>query len=146
LVNNNIKGNKMSEKYTRGFIFGALIGGAVGAVTALLLAPKSGEELRKDLAEKGTDVYNKASKYFVEKEVEISESVKSTVNEGRMKAEKIVHSAKTQADEILASAEKVFNDAKYKASTSKDYLQNSAGKVKHALSESVETFKQEMNS
>lgn len=136
----------MSEKYTRGFIFGALIGGAVGAITALLLAPKSGEELRKDLAEKGTDVYNKASKYFTEKEIEISESVKSTVNEGRMKAEKIVHSAKTQADEILASAEKVFNDAKYKASTSKDYLQNSAGKVKNALSESVETFKQEMNS
>ncbi|MGE8206292.1 YtxH domain-containing protein [Heyndrickxia sp. NPDC080065] len=32
------------------FIAGALIGGIVGAVTALLLAPKSGKELRNDLS------------------------------------------------------------------------------------------------
>lgn len=136
----------MSEKYTRGFIFGALIGGAVGAVTALLLAPKSGEELRKDLAVKGTDAYSKASKYFTEKEIEISDSVRSTVNEGRIRAEKIVQSAKSQADEILASAEKVFSDAKHKANSSRDYINDRAGKVKSAFSESVDTFKQEMNS
>jgi gas vesicle protein len=33
----------------RPFISGILIGGAVGAVAALLMAPKSGKELRKDL-------------------------------------------------------------------------------------------------
>ncbi|KIL43882.1 YtxH domain-containing protein [Jeotgalibacillus soli] len=34
---------------TRDFVLGALIGGAVGAATALFLAPKSGKEFRDDL-------------------------------------------------------------------------------------------------
>ncbi|MGV3487537.1 MAG: YtxH domain-containing protein [Tuberibacillus sp.] len=33
---------------TGSFILGAVIGGLVGAATALLLAPKSGKELRGD--------------------------------------------------------------------------------------------------
>lgn len=136
----------MSDKYTKGFVFGALIGGAVGAVTALLLAPKSGEELRKELAEKSNDAYDKAQKYFAEKEVEIGETVRSTVNEGRVRAEKIVESAKSQADEILKSAERVLYDAKNKAGTSKEYMNEKIGKVKSAVAESAEVFKQELNS
>ena len=42
--------------YMKGFLVGALVGGLAGAVTALLLAPKPGVELRKDLAEKSGDV------------------------------------------------------------------------------------------
>ena len=34
---------------TKDFLIGALVGGIVGAVTALLLAPKSGKEMRSDL-------------------------------------------------------------------------------------------------
>lgn len=34
---------------TKDFLIGALIGGIVGAMTALLLAPKSGRELREDI-------------------------------------------------------------------------------------------------
>ncbi len=34
----------------RNFILGALAGGVAGSVTALLLAPKSGRELRKILS------------------------------------------------------------------------------------------------
>ena len=33
----------------RNFILGALAGGVAGSVTALLLAPKSGRQLRKDI-------------------------------------------------------------------------------------------------
>ena len=136
----------MSDKYTKGFILGTLIGGAIGAISALLLAPKSGEELRKDLADKSTEAYDKAQKYFAEKEVEIGESVRSTVNEGRIRAEKIVESAKNQADEILLSAEKVFNEAKTKAGSGKDYMNDKINKVKSAVSESAEVFKKELNS
>ncbi|MFD0958538.1 YtxH domain-containing protein [Paenibacillus chungangensis] len=38
------KGNK------GGFLLGALAGGVIGSITALLLAPKSGKELREDIA------------------------------------------------------------------------------------------------
>ncbi|WP_159065755.1 YtxH domain-containing protein [Gorillibacterium timonense] len=41
------------EKKTggNGFLLGAVIGAAVGAVSALLLAPKAGKELRKDISD-----------------------------------------------------------------------------------------------
>jgi gas vesicle protein len=42
----------MSNKVDgKDFIIGAVVGGLLGAMTALLLAPKSGRELRKDIAE-----------------------------------------------------------------------------------------------
>jgi len=134
----------MSDKYTKGFVVGAFIGGAVGAITALLLAPKSGEELRKDIAVKSTDAYDKAQKYFEEKEIIIGDKLKSTVNEGKLRADKIVDSAKAQANEILESAERVFNEAKNKSGASKEYIQDRISKVKSAVSESAEVFKQEL--
>ncbi|SFS58001.1 YtxH domain-containing protein [Paenibacillus sp. BC26] len=44
---------KVSGK--KSFLVGAIAGGVIGSVTALLLAPKSGRELRKDIAD-GTQV------------------------------------------------------------------------------------------
>ncbi len=41
----------MSEMNTKDFLIGSLIGGIVGASAALLLAPKSGKELRHDINE-----------------------------------------------------------------------------------------------
>ena len=41
---------------TKDFLIGALIGGMVGAVSALLLAPKSGKELRHDINEHAVEV------------------------------------------------------------------------------------------
>jgi gas vesicle protein len=38
------------------FLAGAVVGGAVGAVLALLFAPQSGEETRKMIKEKASDV------------------------------------------------------------------------------------------
>jgi len=37
------------------FIAGAVIGGAIGATVALLFAPQSGEETRKDIAKKAKE-------------------------------------------------------------------------------------------
>jgi gas vesicle protein len=45
------KGNQRKS-----FMFGALAGGIIGSVTALLLAPKAGRELRKDIAEGAQEV------------------------------------------------------------------------------------------
>ena len=43
-----------------GFIIGLALGALVGAAAALLLAPESGEELRKDIGEKGDELKSKA--------------------------------------------------------------------------------------
>jgi gas vesicle protein len=45
---NNQQNEGMNAK---DFLIGTLIGGLVGAATALLLSPKSGPELRGDIAE-----------------------------------------------------------------------------------------------
>ncbi|MCD8502657.1 MAG: YtxH domain-containing protein [Bacillaceae bacterium] len=43
------------------FFIGALIGGIVGATTSLLMAPKSGKELRNDLVEQAHTMKEKTS-------------------------------------------------------------------------------------
>jgi gas vesicle protein len=42
---------KMTEKKGKDLLIGAVVGTVLGAVTALLFAPKSGRELRSDIAE-----------------------------------------------------------------------------------------------
>ncbi len=39
-----------TRKQSKGFLLGALAGGVVGSITALLLAPKPGKELRQDIS------------------------------------------------------------------------------------------------
>ncbi|PYI56145.1 YtxH domain-containing protein [Paenibacillus flagellatus] len=65
----------MSEHNGRGkdFLLGAIVGGVLGAVTALLLAPKSGKELRKDLSEQAHRVS--------EKTLELAETVGTKTHE-----------------------------------------------------------------
>src|SRR5690606_11844645 len=50
--------NGMSKK---SFLWGALTGAVTGAVTALLLAPKSGRELRKDIGDAAVKVGEKTA-------------------------------------------------------------------------------------
>ena len=60
-MNIDLKGG--SSSYTKGMLVGALIGGAVSGLAALLFAPKKGAELRQDIATKTGETYsNLASK------------------------------------------------------------------------------------
>ena len=45
---------------TKDFVVGAIVGGLVGAATALFLAPKSGKELRNDLTAQGSVLMEKS--------------------------------------------------------------------------------------
>lgn len=58
-------------------VMGAIVGGAIGSVVGMSVAPKSGEETRKYLKEKGTEVYNKGreatEKFIGEHGAEIKE-------------------------------------------------------------------------
>ena len=132
--------------YTRGFVFGALIGGAIGAITALLLAPKSGAELRQELAEKSAGIYDKASDYFDDVHENVGTAVSTTVNEGRIRAESIINKAKAQAEELLESAEDVLKEARTKASSAKEQVQAKIENVKDAAKASAEAFKAEIGS
>lgn len=137
------------SSFVKGFVFGAFIGGAVGAVTALLLAPKTGAELRKDLAEKGKETFEKAQTIIagvenvVEKEVEV---ISNTVNEGKLRAQGVISTAKQQADELLESADIALKEARFKASQAKDIVSKKIDNVKDAAKAGVDAFKTELNS
>ena len=66
------------------FMSGLLLGGIAGAITALLLAPQSGEETRK---------------VIVEKSIELKEKALETVDEARLRAEKAADDARIAAQE-----------------------------------------------
>lgn len=133
------------SNYARGFLVGALIGGAVGAVTALLFAPKSGRELRQDIAERGTDLYDKASQYLNKDQLG-DELPPVTMNEGRARAERIIQTARDHAETLLSNAEQVLRDARLKAANAKEAVQDNINRVRDAARASVDAFRNEMSS
>lgn len=62
-------------------VMGAIVGGAIGSVVGMTVAPKKGEETRKYLKEKGTEVYQKGKEFLDEHEEEIN---KAKTQGGRM--------------------------------------------------------------
>ncbi len=129
------------SNFSKGFIFGAFIGGLAGAVTALLLAPKTGVEFRKDIAGTSLDLYSKASDYFKKTELEVAEMV----NNSKSRAQGIIDSAKIKADNLLYDAEEVLKDARLRASSSKAEIQSKIDNVKDAIKAGTEAFKDELN-
>ncbi len=137
--------NKGDHGFTQGLLLGTIIGGAIGAITALLFAPKSGAELRKDIVNKSQDLYDKTTDYLYSAESSFGSAISNTINQGKIKAQEIINSAKIKADEILANAEELFEAAKTKTHNSKEQLTEKVNDLKEATKASIETFKSELN-
>jgi gas vesicle protein len=136
--------NNGSSEFSKGLILGSIIGGAVGAIVALLYAPKPGTELRKDIAEKSTEIYGKAIDSFSQIENNVGTTLKYTMNEGKAKAQTIIESAKRQAEDLIVNAEKVLEDAKSKASNAKEVVGEKIQDFRNAAKAGAEAFKSEM--
>lgn len=132
------------QNYTKGFLMGALVGSAVGAITALLLAPKSGKELRQDIATKTSDIYGKASDYYGIVEDKVSGVVSAAAQDGKAKAQQIINAAKDQASNIIGKAEDILAGAKYKVGETKSDISSKYGNVKDAARAGIDTFKTEL--
>lgn len=132
------------SNFTQGLLLGTIIGGTIGAITALLLAPKSGSELRRDIVEKSQQIYDKTADYLYSAESTVGSAVSNTVNEGRVRAQNIINSAKRQAEDLLVSAENILHDAKYKANTAKEGVQEKIGNIKNAAKAGADAFKNEV--
>lgn len=77
----------------KGFAIGALFGGLVGGITALLFAPKSGDKTRKQIVNKYHDISDKAHS--------IMENVCDQTSELVEKAKDIAQDAKEAASNLL---------------------------------------------
>lgn len=116
-----------------GFFKGFLMGGAIGAVIALLYAPKSGKEMREDLKRKTEELLEEADKGVAG----ASKSAAEIVAEGRRKAEAL----RKEAEELMADAKKrakeVLAEGKAKASTETDVKLAGAKRKTHQTKRSV---------
>ncbi len=78
------------------FFAGVLIGGLVGAATALLLAPQSGEETRRTLGRYSNDFRDRAQDSLED----ARERAEATVADARRRAERIIEEARERAERI----------------------------------------------
>ncbi len=130
---------------SKGLMIGFLAGGAIGAILALLYAPKSGKELRNDIRNKTDEYLDDAEKYIAD----ARDKAKDLINEGKKRSEKIITDARSRSEELLKDAEKIFTDAKVKASgavaTGKEVLENEAARLKTAVKAGIDTYKETKN-
>ena len=90
------------------FLVGFLAGSVIGAIVALLYAPKPGKELRADIKNKAGEFADNAEEYLSaakNKAVDI-------INEGKRKSEGLITEAKKRAESLLGDAEKILTEAK----------------------------------
>ena len=79
------------------FLAGFIVGGAIGAIAGILLAPKSGEETRQMLADTTKDVLRRADE---------------TVKEIQSKADDVVSDMQKKGDEIRDKIQNLINKQK----------------------------------
>lgn len=82
------------------FLVGAIVGGALGAIAGILLAPQSGEETRELLNDASKDVVKKTDK---------------TVKEIQDKADVVVTDLQKKGDEIMGKIQSLINKQKSEA-------------------------------
>lgn len=127
--------------YSKGFLLGTVVGGAVGALLALLFAPKSGKDFRRDIADKSEEIVDKASEFFSQTE----QQSQDVVNEGKIRAERIVNSARAKAESLLSNAEQVLHDARIRTQSIKEGVQAGVTKVGEAAKAGADAFRSELD-
>ena len=81
------------------FLKGFVVGGLVGAITTLLLAPQSGEDTRAQIRQKGIDIRTRAD---------------DEIREIRDRAEQTLAEVRAQADELEKRGKQVFEETRTK--------------------------------
>lgn len=96
------------RKTANGFLIGVLTGGAIGGLIALLFAPKSGDELRRNISEKTDGLLTDADHYYKS----AKNKATTMLNKGRNKADKLLEEAKKTDGNLSQGAVDYLNDAK----------------------------------
>jgi gas vesicle protein len=82
-----------------GFIIGLALGALVGAAAALLLAPESGEDLRKDITDKGDELKSKAQQQVDA----LQEQGRIVLSDNVKKAQQVVQEAQVKLSKPVAA-------------------------------------------
>jgi len=116
----------------KGFLIGLLAGGVIGGMAALLYAPKSGKEFRKDINKKRKELVHDAEQYVGSAKEKASE----IISDGRKKAEDLISEARKKAASLSTGAERLYAQGK-------EFVSGEADKLKDAVKAGVETYREE---
>lgn len=92
------------------FLLGFLVGGLTGAVTALLLAPQSGEETRSVIREKAIELSDKASSTIED----AYSQAESAAVEARARFDELAKTTRDRADELTNRGQVILEEQKTK--------------------------------
>ncbi|WP_082560371.1 YtxH domain-containing protein [Paenibacillus sp. Root52] len=116
------------KESNKSLLWGALIGSVVGSVTALLLAPKSGRELRQDISEGARHVTEKGQ----ELAVKVGEQGNQIVSKVKETADVVIQDIQSwrncaEGKELRVSA--VITDSNAPVQSDNDILANESDSV-----------------
>ena len=94
--------NYDTTSHTSGFVMGLLCGAAVGAAVGLLLAPKTGAEMRRTLADSAEKLRRRAGETYGQ----ASEAVTDLMDKGRRMARK----GREQVNDAIEDAKSAYAD------------------------------------
>jgi len=125
-VYNNEEVCTMNSKASTGFAFlaGLILGGLTGAVVALLFAPQSGEETRRQLQEKGIELRERAETSAAQ----VRERYEDLAVEVRAKAEEVSERGREILETRKAQLQEAVEEGKKRAETVKEELKGKTAK------------------
>ncbi|NEY21536.1 YtxH domain-containing protein [Bacillus ginsengihumi] len=123
------------KRGSKDFVTGALIGSFVGAAVALLLAPKSGKELREDIGEQVSTIRGKADGWR-ELASEKGNIIVSTANE---KSKQVRNLAVEKGEQLRVKGAQIKENVKLKAQQFSKKSSNEVGMEEGVSSEEADT-------
>ncbi|UZJ80269.1 YtxH domain-containing protein [Fictibacillus sp. KU28468] len=99
---------------SKDFIIGALVGGIVGAASALLMAPKSGKELRNDINEQAGTIKDKSTEWSAmakDKSSNIARTVSEQSNQVAGKVKELTTSIRRDLDNWRNKGKDVMDES-----------------------------------
>jgi len=95
----------MSNNKTKSFLSGLLLGITGGVLAGLFTAPKSGKELREDIAKRASDLSEDAKDFYVETRQSVEKKVKALKKAGKsIDKDKYVELVKEVIDEFKSDS------------------------------------------
>jgi gas vesicle protein len=124
-----------SRGTTKSFLIGMLTGAAAGGLAALLYAPKSGREMRKDIGKQKDRLIKEGERQMNLAKGKVADIIESS----RKKAENIMNDAKNKYENLKSSTTDLISSGKERLAEEKD-------KISEAVKSGVEAYREERKS
>ncbi|GEK92162.1 YtxH domain-containing protein [Alkalibacterium kapii] len=114
----------------KGFVLGTFVGASVAGLTALLLAPKSGKEVRNDIKQQT---------------LKTKEQAKDYVEKAKDKGMELKDSVSKKSDEYAEKASESYEELTEQAEKNMDKTEENLNKIKQEAKETAEKVKNQMD-